>query len=99
MSIDLLMDETLSDVRPAKDDRESVGAYDEESFRAFYERTARSVWAYLLRLTNDRHLADDLLQESYYRFYRLGARHADETHRRNSLFLIATNLARDVARR
>ncbi|HUJ13324.1 MAG TPA: RNA polymerase sigma factor [Thermoanaerobaculia bacterium] len=71
----------------------------EEEFRAFYERTSRPVWAYLMRLTGDRHLADDLLQDAYYRFYRAGAVYEGESHRRNSLFRIATNLARDVARR
>src|SRR5213079_3068355 len=30
--------------------------------------------------------------------YRAGTRYEDERHRRNSLFLIATNLARDFAR-
>jgi len=43
---------------------------DEETFRAFYDRTARPVWSYLARITGDRALADDLLQESYYRFLR-----------------------------
>ena len=74
-------------------------AMDEEEFRAFYERTARSLWAYLSRVTGDSHEADDVLQEAYYRFYRAGARHKNESHRRNSLFLIATNLVRDRARR
>jgi RNA polymerase sigma-70 factor (ECF subfamily) len=72
---------------------------DEETFRAFYDRTSRAVWAYLSRLTGDRQLADDLLQESYYRFLRAGASHENEAHRRNSLFRIATNLARDAHRR
>ncbi|HYK01968.1 MAG TPA: RNA polymerase sigma factor [Thermoanaerobaculia bacterium] len=72
---------------------------DEEEFRAFYERTARPLWSYLSRITGDRQQADDILQEAYYRFYRAGARHEDETHRRNSLFQIATNLVRDAARR
>jgi RNA polymerase sigma-70 factor (ECF subfamily) len=72
---------------------------DEEAFRAFYERTARGVWAYLTRVTGDRQLADDLLQESYYRFLRASATHESETHRRNSLYRIATNLAYDARRR
>jgi RNA polymerase sigma-70 factor (ECF subfamily) len=72
---------------------------DEEAFRGFYERTARAVWAYLTRVTGDRQLADDLLQETYYRFIRAGAAHESESHRRNSLFCIATNLARDSRRR
>lgn len=72
---------------------------DEDTFRAFYERSARGVWAYLARVTGDRQLADDLLQETYYRFLRANATHDTETHRRNSLYRIATNLARDVRRR
>ncbi len=72
---------------------------DEEQFRAFYERTARPLWAYLSRMTGSRQEADDILQEAYYRFYRAGAVHTDETHRRNSLFQIATNIVRDAARK
>lgn len=76
-----------------------LSAMSDEEFRAFYERTARPLWAYLSRITGDTHKADDFLQEAYYRFYRAGARHENESHRRNSLFQIATNLVRDAARR
>jgi RNA polymerase sigma-70 factor (ECF subfamily) len=72
---------------------------DEETFRAFYERTARGLWAYLVRVTGDRQLAEDLLQETFYRFLRAAAAYDNETHRRNSLYRIATNLARDARRR
>jgi len=72
---------------------------DEETFGGFYERTARGLWAYLARVTNDRQLADDLLQETFYRFLRASATFESETHRRNSLYRIATNLARDARRR
>jgi len=72
---------------------------DEEAFRSFYDRTARSLWAYLSRLTGDAAQADDLLQETYYRFLRAKAAHESEAHRRHSLFRIATNLARDAHRR
>src|SRR5687767_7076528 len=72
---------------------------DEEAFRSFYDRTARALWAYLSRLTNDPAQADDLLQETYYRFLRAKAAHESDAHRRHSLFRIATNLARDAHRR
>ena len=81
---------------------ETVTAYgpmDEDTFRAFYDRTSRAFWVYLARVTGDRQQADDLLQEVFYRFYRANATHADETHRRNSLFCFATNIARDAYRR
>jgi RNA polymerase sigma-70 factor (ECF subfamily) len=72
---------------------------DEDAFRAFYDRTARSVWLYLARITGSRQLADDLLQEAYYRLLRTPRSYADEGHRRNYLYRIATNLARDAQRR
>jgi RNA polymerase sigma-70 factor (ECF subfamily) len=72
---------------------------DEDAFRAFYDRTARALWGYLSRVTGDRQLADDLLQETYYRFLRAGRRYESEEHRRNSLFRIATNLVIDARRR
>jgi len=72
---------------------------DEEAFRLFYDRTARPVWAYLARMTGDPRLADDLLQEAYYRFLRAGPTLDDDAHRRNYLFRIATNLVHDIRRR
>jgi RNA polymerase sigma-70 factor, ECF subfamily len=72
---------------------------DEDSFRGFYERTARSLRAYLARVTGDGALADDLLQEAYYRFLRARGTYEGEAHRRNALFRIATNLVHDSRRR
>jgi RNA polymerase sigma-70 factor (ECF subfamily) len=72
---------------------------DEEAFRLFYDRTARPVWAYLTRMTGDPRLADDLLQETYYRFLRARVSHDGDAHRRNYLFRIAANLVRDMRRR
>src|SRR5215831_9040683 len=69
---------------------------DDEAFAAFYQRTARPLWAYLARVSGNAALADDLLQESYLRF--LGASYpwADgELACRRYLFRIATNLLRD----
>src|SRR6185436_12946151 len=81
------------------EEAEIVFQMDEDAFRAFYDRTARSVWLYLTRLTRDSQLADDLLQETYYRFLRTERSYESDAHRRNYLFLIATNLARDNHRR
>ena len=91
---------TFTDRREsALEDARAEFVMDEETFRAFYERTARGLWVYLARVTGDRQLADDLLQETFYRFLRAAATHDNETHRRNSLYRIATNLARDEGRR
>jgi RNA polymerase sigma-70 factor (ECF subfamily) len=72
---------------------------DEDAFRGFYDRTSRALWSYLSRVTGDRQLADDLVQETYYRFLRAAKDYESEAHRRNSLFHIATNLVRDNRRR
>jgi RNA polymerase sigma-70 factor, ECF subfamily len=91
---------TFTDVeRLHADEADEAFGMDEETFRIFYERTARPVWAYLSRLTGDSQLADDLLQETYYRFLRAGRNYDSETHRRNYLFRVATNLVRDGQRR
>lgn len=97
----MFRDMTFTDVSRAEtlDDASAAFVMDEDTFRAFYERTARGVWAYLARVTGDRQLADDLLQETFYRFLRAAATHDSEAHRRNSLYRIATNLARDARRR
>lgn len=89
-------------------DMERLGAFDEadrtfqmteEAFRAFYELTARPVKVYLARMTGDDRMADDLLQETYYKFLRSNATFESDDHRRNYLFRIATNLAQDYRRR
>ena len=77
---------------------EAVPAMDETTFQLLYERTARPIWGYLVKVTGDPRVADDLLQETFYRFYRSGAPLESDAHRRNYLYRIATNLARDRAR-
>jgi RNA polymerase sigma-70 factor (ECF subfamily) len=91
-------DATVSDIErlgAAADTIDRTFQMDEDTFRSFYDRTARSVWAYLSRTTGDNRIADDLLQEAYYRFLRAGRSYSDEAHRRHYLFRIAVNLVRD----
>jgi RNA polymerase sigma-70 factor (ECF subfamily) len=73
-------------------------AMDEEAFRAFYDRTSGALWGYLSRISGDRQVADDFLQEAYYRLLKTTAVFESENHRRNYLYRIATNLVRDAKR-
>jgi RNA polymerase sigma-70 factor (ECF subfamily) len=97
-----MRDLTLADIeqlRSGASDAAVALEMDEEAFRAFYDRTARVLRAYLSRVSGDPHLADDLLQETYYRFLRARSDYESEAHRRNALFRIASNLVRDDYRR
>lgn len=97
-----MSDVTLSEIEQLRAEASSADAVfemDEAAFRALYDRTARALRMYLIRLTANTDLADDLLQETYYRFLRARAPHESDAHRQNSLFRIATNLALDSRRR
>ena len=72
---------------------------DEQTFHVFYENTSRPLWSYLSRILGNQTLADDLAQESYYRFLRAALKSDDSAYQKAYLFRIATNLARDHWRR
>jgi len=89
----------LERLQPVAGELDDTLQMDQDAFGSFYERTSRPVWAYLWRRTGDRNLADDLLQEAYYRFLRARVTHESEAHRRNYLFRIAANLVHDNHRK
>ena len=98
----LMSDITLSELERLEaiaNETDVALAMDEDAFRAFYDRTCTALWGYLSRISGDRQLADDLLQEAYYRLLRAGERFESEAHRRNYLYRIATNLVRDSRRK
>jgi RNA polymerase sigma-70 factor, ECF subfamily len=74
-------------------------AMDSSQFAAFYERSARSLWAYLVRCSGDPALAEDLMQEAYVRFLGATPPTDGELAARKYLFRIASNLLRDHWRR
>ena len=71
----------------------------QEAFRVFYNRTNRPLWAYLQRVSGNRDVADDLLQETYCRFLAAELPEMDASGSKNYLYRIATNLLRDRWRR
>jgi RNA polymerase sigma-70 factor (ECF subfamily) len=77
----------------------AAAGMDSEQFAAFYARSARPLWAYLARVSQDATLADDLTQESYVRFLCASDPPDGEVAARRYLFKIATNLLRDHWRR
>ena len=72
---------------------------DVDAFGAFYTRTARSLWAYLYRVTGNRTDADDIMQEAFCRLLAGQRTLEDEEQNRRYLYRIASNLLVDRWRR
>lgn len=93
----------LSPSEPAPQDALSSAetrlCMDETSFRLFYERSAPKLFGYLLRVSGERSLAEDILQETYCRFLQSKLPDMNEAQQQSYLFRIATNLLRDGWRR
>jgi RNA polymerase sigma-70 factor (ECF subfamily) len=77
--------------RPAHDSL----AMDEQQFHALYDATARPIHAYLVALTGSQDTADDVLQETYFRFLQRHPAGMPREEARPYLFRIAANLLRD----
>jgi len=72
---------------------------DERDFQILYDRTARPLWAYLIRVSGRKDVADDVMQETFCRFLARKPQAMDEQSTRKYLFRIASNLLNDRWRR
>lgn len=68
------------------------------AFQALYDRHSRAVFNFLLRLTGDRQIAEDLLQETFLRVFSHREDYRPTAAFRTWLFTIARNLAIDQLR-
>jgi len=85
--------------KPAAVEQPAELRMDRDAFAAFYQRSARPLWAYLARVSGNAALADDLMQEAFLRFLAAQLALDGEVAARRYLFRIATNLLRDHWRR
>ncbi len=67
-----------------------------EDQEAFYKNSKDGLFAYLLRMTGDYHLASDLVQESFTRYIRHYGKNSNTN--RSLLYTIAKNAAMDAFR-
>lgn len=68
---------------------------DEDQFTDLYRRTSRPLWSYAARVSGSSTVADEVLQESFYRYLSAELPAMNDVQRRSYLFRIATNLLRD----
>lgn len=72
---------------------------DESAFRALYEETSAPLLRFLVCITRRPDIAEDILQETYFRLLSAHLPAMDDRQMRNYLFRIAGNLVRDRWRR
>ena len=72
---------------------------DQTNFQDFYRKTAPQLWAYIYRSCRNSDLADDALQETFYRFLRLGYSEWFEVQMKAYLYKTATSVLVDLWRK
>ncbi len=78
---------------------QNASRMDEETFRSIYARVASPLRSYLLRLSGDPALSDDLLQDTFVRLLEGRVPPTDPSGQKRYLFRMATNLLNDHHRR
>jgi RNA polymerase sigma-70 factor (ECF subfamily) len=76
-----------------------VAAEDEEAFRAFYERFADRVFRYGLTLLRNRHLAEEVAQETMIAVWKSAGKFQGRSKVSTWVFGVARNKALDLIRR
>jgi RNA polymerase sigma-70 factor, ECF subfamily len=71
----------------------------ESTFSELYAEIAKPLWRYVARVSGRRDIADDVLQETFFRFLRSSRTGLSKEETRLYLFRIATNLLNDRWRR
>jgi RNA polymerase sigma-70 factor (ECF subfamily) len=72
---------------------------DEKTFCAFYRETTPTLWSYIRRASGDSALADDILQETFYRFLRSDLPAMESFQMKGYLYRTANSLISDHWRR
>lgn len=83
----------------ALEEKATALSMDESAFGIFYQQTSTGLLRYLVAVTRQPDVAEDILQEAYCRLLTTRRHEMDEQQTRAYLFRIASNLVRDRWRR
>ena len=70
-----------------------------ESFKGFYKKHSRSLWFFIYKTCGDESMADDIFQESFYKYLRAEPVKLNQYQRKAFLFKIAYRLIIDQVRK
>ena len=70
-----------------------------ESFKGFYKKHSRSLWFYIYKTCGDEHMADDILQEAFYRYLKAEPFRLNEFQQKAYLYKTAYRLIIDHVRK
>ncbi len=71
----------------------------EAQFKVFYEKHSKPFWRFIYKSCGDESMADDILQESYFKFIRANPQHLNEYQLKAYLYKIAVRLIIDHKRK
>jgi len=70
-----------------------------ESFKEFYRKYSRTFWYFIFKTCGDADLADDIFQESFFRFLRANPVNLNEYQQKSYLYKVAFRLIIDQKRK
>ena len=85
--------------RAAVEDNAKATPIDEAAFQILYRRTAPGLRAYIRKICGDINLADDIFQETFYRFLKARSPMLDDRQMKAYLYKTATSVLTDHWRR
>ena len=94
-----LMEHVASDTSLSRIASDAALPMDEAAFHVFYRETAPMLRSYIRRVSGDAALADDILQDTFYRFLRADLPALDKFQMKAYLYRTASNVLSDHWRR
>ncbi len=87
------------DIMTGMEEKADMTLKGESDFKRFYEKHSKAFWRFILKTCGDESMADDIFQESYFKFLRANPQNLNEHQLKAYLFKIAVRLVIDHHRK